>query len=712
MGFFTSKKKTTTDSKERAYLPGWVQDPMKDAVQMAVDASGQGFQEYTDPRFAGLNPDELAAYDQIRALQGTTEPWTQQALSTTSDVMRQGLEGIDPALLQSYMNPYQQQVLDAQLASNLRGFDRSKGALGLAQAQRESFGGARSAIESSLLEDNFQRRQAEQEAGLRYQGFTDAMAGAERGLTRAGQGAVNMSNIAGQGLGLGLQEAGALSGIGAQQRGLEQQGLDFDFSEFMRRQAQPYQDANFLMGQLSTPGQLMRGSNSHSTTTSKSTPSGFSTALGIASMAMGIPGVGAGMAGGLGSMMGGMGMSGGMAKGIGNALGGFGGGSTGANFFQNAGLAANPGQMGPYSPFNPSIGRNDYNEGGLVSKENMYNTGTLGAPVGLNRLPASWIKSPSLSREYPAFTPMEAFGMGLKDITGGVKGFFDTERMSSSPSDTRLDKFNKGLANLVPGAIDAIETGITAPSNLAAGGLQAAHDYLTEVPDSEVVGQGMMTPSKKPAPSPEIVERFSALQEAAGIKAQPKPAKAAPTTAAKSSGSMTYEDILAKVRKETSQSDAERAALQRKAMFMFGASLLGDTGMEKAVDTYRGIMKDGEVVKMEKEKAIQDMAAQHVQKLLNERQVAAQEQKARYDAQMLPYEMELKKAQMIEALRKAGGNAEDVKNSLTLYESNPLAFTDPASQNVDVNKLLSTLGGLKGGSTATTGGVIDFNTLK
>ncbi len=743
MGSLLGGEETSTQTtQDRVYLPGYAEGPLKQALSLATDAAETPFQAYTDPRFAEFNPDEVQAFDMTRGLVGSTAPSTQQALSTTQDVMRQGLQGIDPSLIQSYMNPFTEQVIDTQNARNLQEFQRQQTGLQQQQGQTGAFGGSRSAIAQGLLSDNFARNQAEQNAMLQMQNYSQALGASQQGLQMAGQGAVNLSNLAGQGLGQGLQEAGMMQNIGMQQRGLQQQGLDFGYDEFMREQAHPYQQAQFLSGIAQPIAATVAGRDSTVTQTQESSGSPLGAALGIASMAMGIPGVGAALGGGLGAGLGSM-----FGGGIGNAIGAMGGGSGmmggigaaalgSSNPFTSASGAFKMGSAGQFGPYNKGGLVNKYNEGGL----------TLGDSTGSRNMLASAM-TPQMGYVQPKPLPAgqapaqggggDDGGGGLGEIAqmammflneggqvgynqggyynqGGQMGYNDGGLAGSvfdryaqhnpyapQPTDTRLDM----LGGKLGGLSSAIRTApYRAGKGLVDYGMdlgRGAMGYLQEQPlmieaESQLGGlrgqyeqqqaaleQGLASQGKDPSGIP-VMQK---AQENLSLLQQQLPTTASETRGPLKGRTMTYDDIVAKTRQSTKAPDSN------KALMAFGAHMLSSSddffkALGGATQAYQGAKSDEANIAIAKEKAIQDIAANQFQKELNARQIAATEQMMQMKQQMAPFEMQLKKAQLQAAIAKAGGTDKDVDRAITMYEANP---------NADPSEILQMLGVFKQG---------------
>lgn len=203
---------------------------------------------YKGPRVAGFLPDQTAAQDQTRAL---TAP-TQIAQATTAltgglggatsamggiDAARGFTPGTitdetittekftDPGIAASYMNPYQQQVVDVQTQEARRQADIAKAARGLGSIGRGTFGGGRQA----LMEGEADRALATQLGQIQATGSQQAYQQGQQAFTqdqardlqmqKANQAAdLQAQQLAQQGqqFGAGLQKDLGLGGLQAQ----------------------------------------------------------------------------------------------------------------------------------------------------------------------------------------------------------------------------------------------------------------------------------------------------------------------------------------------------------------------------------------------------------------------------------------------------------------------------------------------------------------
>jgi hypothetical protein len=172
---------------------------------------------YTGPLTAGYSPLQQKLYTGLESL----------SFPTTL-----GKSFTDTGVAQSYMNPYLEQVLTPQLQALQRQSDIQKNVLGAQAAKIGGFGGARSGLMQNQLAAELMRQQ-QQATGQAYgQAF------------QTGLGQFNVE----QGQATGL--ANLLAGGGAQQRAIEQEGINALKSQFEEERKFPYANLQFLQSML------------------------------------------------------------------------------------------------------------------------------------------------------------------------------------------------------------------------------------------------------------------------------------------------------------------------------------------------------------------------------------------------------------------------------------------------------------------------------
>ena len=207
-------KSTTTTTTDPA-----IAAMQTDLYNRAKGIAALPFTPYTGPRVAGFNPDQLAGFDATRNMFGQS-----MALDPRGQLAGMGQAPLD---INSFYNPFQEQVIDNAMADLNRGRQLQIQSDQDAAIGRGAFGGSRSAVLEAETNRNFADRAGNIAANLRQQGFDSSVANAM--ADRNFRSGINQGLLSDQYRNLGL-----LSGIGAQQQGLQQGAMDAGYNEFLR----------------------------------------------------------------------------------------------------------------------------------------------------------------------------------------------------------------------------------------------------------------------------------------------------------------------------------------------------------------------------------------------------------------------------------------------------------------------------------------------
>lgn len=204
-----------------------------DLYNRAKGIAGQPFVPYTGARVAGFNPDQLQGFDATRSSFQDSMSYNPRGL--LSDM------GTQPLNIQSFQNPYNTQVIDQSLAD----LDRARQIRLQSDQDRAigagAFGGSRSALLEAETNRNFADAAARTSSNLRQSGYNNS-------LNAAMQDRNFRSGIQSGLLGDQYRNLGLLSGIGTQQQGLQQAGMDAGYNEFLRALGYGPQQLGLLQG--------------------------------------------------------------------------------------------------------------------------------------------------------------------------------------------------------------------------------------------------------------------------------------------------------------------------------------------------------------------------------------------------------------------------------------------------------------------------------
>ena len=219
-----------------------------DLYNRAKGIAGQPFVPYTGARVAGFNPDQLQGFDATRSSFQDSMSYNPRGL--LSDM------GTQPLNIQSFQNPYNTQVIDQSLSD----LDRARQIRLQSDQDRAigagAFGGSRSALLEAETNRNFADAAARTSSNLRQSGYNNS-------LNAAMQDRNFRSGIQSGLLGDQYRNLGLLSGIGTQQQGLQQAGMDAGYNEFLRALGYGPQQLGLLQGAVfgMTPGEIQGTSN-------------------------------------------------------------------------------------------------------------------------------------------------------------------------------------------------------------------------------------------------------------------------------------------------------------------------------------------------------------------------------------------------------------------------------------------------------------------
>jgi hypothetical protein len=215
---------TTTDPTQMAIY--------EDLYGKAKGIAGQPFVPYTGARVAGFNPDQLKSFDATRGMFNQSMGFNPSDKLNT--LANQGAPSLLDTDISAYQNPFQQQVIDNSLGDLNRARQMQIQSDQDAAIGRGAFGGSRSALLESETNRNFADRAGNLASSLRSQGFDRATSLAGQDMSRDMQNRQFQSGLLGGQLSDQYRNLGMLSGIGGQQQGLQQAGMDAGYGEFMR----------------------------------------------------------------------------------------------------------------------------------------------------------------------------------------------------------------------------------------------------------------------------------------------------------------------------------------------------------------------------------------------------------------------------------------------------------------------------------------------
>ena len=194
------------------------------------------FTPYTGDLVAGFNPDQMDAFAATRGMFGDAMSYNPRGMLAQM--------GSGPLDVQSYLNPYNDMVVQASLNDLNRARQLQQMGAQDRAIQAGAFGGSRSGILEAESDRAFYDAVGRTAAGLRSQGFDKA---SQLGMMdRDYRTGIQSGMLGDQSRPLGL-----LGGIGGQAQNLGQANLDAQFGEFARGVDYPLRQAGLLSSAVS-----------------------------------------------------------------------------------------------------------------------------------------------------------------------------------------------------------------------------------------------------------------------------------------------------------------------------------------------------------------------------------------------------------------------------------------------------------------------------
>jgi hypothetical protein len=244
----------------------------KGLIPQAFELYGQGTpqafqQQYVDPlkaaglygtdRIAGLSPAQQQLGTQIGQL-GTPAQFQMGtgALGSGYGAIGGGISSVlDPGLLQQYMSPYAQGVVDVAKREATRDAQKAQLGANLGAVRQGTYGGAR----QTLAQTERERALQQQLGDIQTRGLQSAFEAGQKGLeaerTAQLQRAQTLGQIGSQFGQLGVAQQAAdidrlktLGAYGDLERALTQQGIDARFADVIRGMEFPEQQLDRLSG--------------------------------------------------------------------------------------------------------------------------------------------------------------------------------------------------------------------------------------------------------------------------------------------------------------------------------------------------------------------------------------------------------------------------------------------------------------------------------
>lgn len=242
---------TTTQTVDPAMMAIY-----NDLYSKSQGLANQPYLPYTGPRVAGFNPDELRGFGATRNMFGSSmgtgntnyvDPRTRiNTLMNSSAPTFLSANATPETGIDQYMNPYTTNVVDTNIADLDRARQIALNSNADSAIAANAFGGSRQGVLEAETNRNFADAVARSSAGLRAEGYKDAMNTLQSDLDRQNNIMPQQALFGSYLLNDQQKQLANLQNIGLQQRQFQQKTLDQAYNQFANAQQYPQNQFNVL----------------------------------------------------------------------------------------------------------------------------------------------------------------------------------------------------------------------------------------------------------------------------------------------------------------------------------------------------------------------------------------------------------------------------------------------------------------------------------
>lgn len=230
----------TSTTTQQNTLDPFIKEAMMQNIAASRQVASLPYQAYTGPRIAGFRPMEQQAFD-IAQQTATGQVGASQLAQATEAAQRAAAYSPQQFQqnVQGFMNPYQQNVVDATMNRLAQARAERDAATKAQLASARAFGNERRGVYEAQIAGEQDRTAAETLANLYSQGYGQA-AGLAQGMpTQQLAGAAALAGYGNQALQQQQAYANMLQTAGQTQRGMAQQNLDLAYQDFLAQRGYP-----------------------------------------------------------------------------------------------------------------------------------------------------------------------------------------------------------------------------------------------------------------------------------------------------------------------------------------------------------------------------------------------------------------------------------------------------------------------------------------
>ena len=229
---------TVTTSKLPEEIAPFVKEVLGEAQQIYGERREQGYQEFPGETIAPRTPEELAAMEGLRGLVGSQEPYRAEQEAR----LRAAPTAFTAEQAETFMNPYQQAVIDVAKRRAVEDFERVTKPQFEAQAVQAggmSGLGTRAGVQAGVLGEALQRQLGDIQAIGQQKAFEDAYKRFGDQVERERVKAGDIADVGTRRFNIGLAERGLQQQLAQEDRAEAQALLNEQFAEFLEREQFP-----------------------------------------------------------------------------------------------------------------------------------------------------------------------------------------------------------------------------------------------------------------------------------------------------------------------------------------------------------------------------------------------------------------------------------------------------------------------------------------
>jgi hypothetical protein len=246
MGFFDSDVEYGGAYNLPTDYKSGLADILGEAKKLYEAKKKTGYQTYEGPQIADFSPEEKAAMAGISGLVGAGKEYFDPATQYAKGLGEQ----FTADTAQSYMNPYQQSVVDVEKRKAREDFEQTMQGIGQKATGAGSFGGSRQAVVEGQAIQGLGERLGDIQAIGQKQAFDQAQKAFEAQKARERQAGSALASLGQQAPQQALKELTALAGVGEAGKGMEQAKMDLAYKQFLEQQQFPEQALASYQGTL------------------------------------------------------------------------------------------------------------------------------------------------------------------------------------------------------------------------------------------------------------------------------------------------------------------------------------------------------------------------------------------------------------------------------------------------------------------------------